>query len=438
MRNVIGIRKETKDKTQRRAPLSPKDVRWLVREKNIRVLVEPWPQRIFKDEEYTQAGAELTSDLSNANIIFGVKEVAPSRMLPDKAYVFFSHVVKGQAYNMQMLRHILASNVSLFDYELVKDMSGKRSIAFGDFAGYAGLIDSLWALGERLSWEGVTNVFSRMKYATAYEKLEEARADLRAIGRDIRSHGLPKECSPFVVLLTGYGRVSTAALELLKLLPTKMINPGSLQAFIDRGAFSRNTVYIVQCRKPDMYTKTSDYGTFDLDEFTAHPERYSSKFLEYVPHASLIINGIYWESKYPRMLTKEYIKKLFGRGKNPTLRVIGDITCDIGGSVEITVKSTTDKDPVYVYSPSTDTAISGWKGRGPVVLAVDILPTELPWEASSAFSTALAPFVPGLARADLSKPVSDLAIGRAFKDALIAHRGSLTPPFSYLTSALDK
>ncbi len=436
MRNVIGMRRETKDKTQRRAPLAPREVRWLVREKGIRVLVYPWDRRIFSDEEYRRAGAEITEDLSEANIIFGVKEVAPSWMLPEKPYVFFSHVIKGQAYNMPLLRHILDTKVSLFDYELVKDRKGKRTIAFGDFAGYAGLIDSIWALGKRLDAEGIRHPFGRMRYATSYKRLDEARSDLRRIARHIRTKGLPASLSPFIVLVTGYGRVSTAAMELLKLLPIEMIDAGDLDALMSRGRFSRHVVCVVQTKKSDLYTRRGKPGSFDLHEFNRHPDRYRERFSELVPHASMIINGIYWEPRYPKILTKRFVRALFARERSPRLRVVGDITCDIGGSIEITVKATTEQAPVFVYRASDGRAVTGVRGRGPVVLAVDKLPTELPLEASSSFSEALAPYVPGLARADLTRPLHALSIRTAFKDALIAHRGKLMPAFAYLKKTL--
>lgn len=159
MKNVIAIRKETKDKTQRRTPLVPEHVRHLVRKHGIKVLVEPWEQRIFSDYEYKKAGAVLTHDLSQANIIFGVKEIAPQYLIPETAYCFFSHVIKGQTYNMGMLNDILNKNISLLDYELVKDHQGKRIIFFGEYAGLAGTIDTMWALGKRLKYEGKKNRF---------------------------------------------------------------------------------------------------------------------------------------------------------------------------------------------------------------------------------------------------------------------------------------
>jgi saccharopine dehydrogenase (NAD+, L-lysine-forming) len=162
---AIGIRRETKDPTQRRAPLSPDHVRELVHRHRIKVLVEPWDQRVFPDREYRHAGAMMSPNLSRCSIVFGVKEPGPEYLIPKKAYCFFSHTIKGQSYNMPLLRAILNRRCTLFDYELVRGDDGKRLLYFGDYAGYAGMIDSLWALGRRLAWEGIDSPFKGVRYA---------------------------------------------------------------------------------------------------------------------------------------------------------------------------------------------------------------------------------------------------------------------------------
>ncbi len=437
MLNSIGIRKETKDDTQRRVPLSPDHVRELIRRHNITVFIEPWNRRVFADAEYKRAGAILTTDLRKSNIVFGVKEVDPAYLQDHKPYCFFSHTIKGQSYNMPMLQHIIRHRITLFDYELVRGEDGKRLIFFGDYAGYAGMIDSFWALGRRLLWEGIANPFAKIGYATTYDGLREAQDDLREIGERIRKTGLPKSIVPFICAFTGYGRVSTAAQELFDLLPTAEIDADSLQQFVRSGRFSDRVLYKVTFRKSDLFRHRKTGKPFDAGHFQKYPEDYTRKFEQYVPYLTMLVNGIYWEPRFPRLLTKKFMRAFYKKESGPRLKVIGDITCDIDGSIELTVKETDSRNPVYVYEPLTDTVRDGWKGKGPVVLAVDKLPAELPREASESFGNALIQFVPELAAANFAKSFKTLMIPEEFKKAMIVQRGRLRPDFSYLTKCLE-
>ncbi|MCB2203728.1 hypothetical protein KQI65_03200 [bacterium] len=436
MKNTIGIRRETKDPTQQRVPLSPDQVRSLVNDHGLRVLVERMPQRIFPDEEYAAAGAELSDDFRDANIVFGVKEIDTEYMLDDMAYMFFSHTIKAQSYNMDMLRNMLQRNMTLFDYELIKDAEGRRLVFFGNFAGYAGMIDSMWAMGKRLEHEGIASPFAGVRYATEYGLLSDAERAFREMGERIRTEGLPEELTPFICGFTGYGNVSRGAQHLYDLLPVETIAAKDLAAFYRQGTFSRNVVYKVEFREEDMFAPVVDDAPFELQEFYDMPERYRSIFEQYLPYLSMMINGIYWEPRYPRLVTIEAAKTLWSGTQKPRLRVIGDITCDIDGSVQLTVKETNALNPVFVYEPKSGQVRDGHQGDGPVILAVDKLPTELPREASTAFGAALLPHVPVLAAADLTVPFEALQLPPALKNAIIAHRGRLTPEFTYLQEYL--
>ena len=182
-----------------------------------------------------------------------------------------------------------------------------------------------------------------------------------------------------------------------------------------------------------MFAPLQSGKDFQLQEFYDHPERYDAKFEQYLPYLSMMINGIYWEPRYPRLVTLEAARRLYAPGRSPQLRVIGDVTCDIDGSVQLTVKETNALNPVFVYEPLSGVVRDGWEGEGPVILAVDKLPTELPREASSAFGASLVPLVPSLAGADLSRPLDELELPDALRNSIIAHRGALTPAFAYIS-----
>jgi len=436
MLGVIGIRRETKDETQRRSPLSPRQVREITRRTGVRVIVQPWDQRIFRDEEYRRAGATVSNDLSQANIIFGVKEVAPPFLQGGQTYCFFSHTVKGQTYNMPMLRAMVEHRNTLLDYELARDAAGKRVACFGVFAGFAGMIDTLWALGKRLQWEGVPSPFRRIRYATEYESLKDARDDLRSVGRAIRGRGLHRSLVPLVFGFTGYGRVSQGALRLFKHLPVKEIAPGDLAWLHETGTASNRVLYAVTFRKPDMYRHRKAGHAFDAEEFRRRPRNYVGRMKEFLPYLTVLVNGIYWEPGVPRLVTRSFTRTLYRRRPAPRLRVIGDITCDIRGSIELTTTATDSTDPVYVYDPETGRSRRGWRGRGPVILAVDKLPTEFPREASEAFGTQLLRFVPQLAGTDFSRPLSRLTLPPEFRDAVILHKGKLTRQYHHLKEHL--
>ncbi len=436
MKGVIGIRKETKDHTERRAPLTPQQVKRLVEEYRIRVIVEPSEHRFFREEEYRAAGAEISTDLSDCHVIFGVKEIPVTDLQARRVYCFFSHTIKGQPYNMPMLKRILQLRDTLLDYELVVDEKGKRLIYFSDFAGYAGMIDTLWALGRRLLWEGIETPFGRIRQAIEYGCLEAARQAVRKVGETIAATGLPRTIVPLIVGFTGRGHVSQGAQSIVDLLPHEELQPEELPAFFAAGQFSSKKVYKVRFLKEHLYEPIHPDTPFDRELLMTHPERFRSRFEHFVPYLTVIVNGIYWEPRFPRILTRAFLRQLFNRQKRPLLRVIGDITCDVEGSLETTVKAANSLHPVYVFDPLIPRVEDGFAGRGVVVLAVDKLPTELPREASEAFGKALLPFVPRLATVEFDRVFERLELPPAFQGAVIAHQGKLTPKFRYLENFL--
>jgi len=436
MTNTIAVRRETKSPWEKRTAVTPSLARKLVAESGLQILVQPSARRVFPDNDYVHAGVRLTGDLSEAQVVIGVKEMPLEIFQRGVAYVFFSHVIKGQPYNMPMLAKIIERGSTLIDYETICDENGQRLIFFGRYAGLAGMIDTLWALGQRLKHEGITTPLAQIEQAVSYSSLDEAKSAVRKAGEKIASNGLPDGLPPIVVGVSGYGNVAGGAREILAELPTREVAPEALGSLSEEP--SPHCLYQTTFREEHLVEPAVAGAQFDLQDYYDNPENYRSKFDDYLPHLTALVNCIYWDARYPRLVTIERLRELYTGPEQPRLRVIGDISCDIEGAIECTVKSTEPANPVYVFDPTDDSISSGVEGNGPVVLAVEILPAELPREASEEFSKALAHFLPLLAGADFSVPFDELDLPPELKRATIVHRGQLTPDYAYLEEYLEE
>ncbi len=432
----IGIRHEDKSKWERRVPITPADASVLQRDHGIQIMVQSSPTRAFTDDEFERVGVATAHDLSSCPVVLGIKEIPQAHFEPDKTYVFFAHVIKGQPYNMPMLRRLLELGCTLIDYERVVDEQNRRLIFFGWHAGVAGMIDTFWALGQRLSGEGIANPFFSLRQTLTYHDLDEARAALALVRDRIETGGLPEELCPLTVGVAGYGNVSRGAQEILDLLPVIEIEPEELPALADRGDLSRHHLYKIVFKEWHTVEPASRDQAFDLQDFYARPEKYRGVFEQYVPHLSVLVNAIYWTQRYPRLVTKAYLKELFAGQAAPRLRVIGDISCDVEGAIECTVKATEPGDPIYVYNPISEEVTDGHEGPGIVIMAVEILPAELPREASADFSRVLAPFIPAIAHCDYTAPFEECTLPPEIKRAVIAYQGQLTPEYRYIQEFL--
>lgn len=435
MSNFIGIRHEDKYVMERRAPLTPKHVERLIKNKKLDFVVQTSEKRVFTDQEYINAGAKIAKDLKKCSVIFGVKEMPESFFEEGKTYIFFSHVIKGQTYNMPMLKKMIEMKCNLIDYERVVDEQGKRLIFFGRYAGLAGMINSLWAMGLRLKEAGFKTPFAHIKQAHHYHSLAEVREVISAVGQEIAEKGLPEELRPFTIAFTGYGNVSQGAQEIIGLLPVKEISPEKLLTLKRRSKLPDNLIYKIIFKEEHIVEPIDEAQEFDLHEYYSSPEKFKGIFEKYIPHIDMLINCVYWDSRYPRLVTKDYLQKLFSPG-TPKLKVIGDISCDVNGSVECTEKGTEIEDPIFVYHPDSRTHTMGCKGNGVLVMAVDILPSELPRDSSVGFADVLINYVKAIADCDFSEDFLALDLPRAIKSALILHRGELTPQFKYLEEYL--
>ncbi len=432
----VGIRYEDKYVMERRVPLTPDHIRELIKE-GIEFEVVKSAKRIFKDAEFVEAGATLVEEVSDAQIILGVKEMPIGYFKEGKAYIFFSHTIKGQPYNMPLLRDMMSSKITLVDYEKIADEKGRRLIFFGRFAGLAGMINSLWSLGQRLKIKGVETSFTKLKQTHNYNSLDEVKEVVSEIGNDIKKNGVRSDIHPLVVGITGYGNVSKGAQEILNLLPLEYIKPEELSELKERNNLSNKKVYAVVFEEKHISKPIDSEKEFILNEYYNHPELFENQFEQYVPHLTILMNCMYWDDKYPRIITKDFLEKLFSKG-DPKLKVIGDVTCDPDGSIECTHKGTEIEDPVFVYNPFSRKPTMGFEGEGLLIMAVDILPSELPRESSQTFSDALLGFMPEICSADYNDNFADLQLPAEIKRATILHKGELTPDYKYLEDFLKE
>lgn len=433
--NVIGLRKEEKP-FETRVPLVPEHVRMLSSEHNINFIVEPSEQRAFNSDEYTTAKAKmLPLRGSSAQVILGIKEMPGDFFEPGKAYVFFSHTIKGQQHNMPMLRSIIAAKATLIDYERVVNDKGQRLIYFGNWAGMAGLSDTLYVLGQRLELEHMRpNPFKHMKRTMQYKDLSELKDTFTTLGKQIELQGLPKQLSPFIVGFAGYGNVSRGAQELFDILPHKSIEPSDLE----HAAPVRNFLYKCVFKEEDMVEPIDATAQFNLQDYYNYGKvKYKPVFHHHLPYLTVLLNCIYWSDKFPRLVSKDFIRT-YWKDKKRKLHVIGDISCDIQGAIEFTLEATNPAEPAFTYLIKEDRIVKGVSGEGPVVMAVDNLPSELPRESSTSFSISLLDYMPSLANADFAVPFDQLDLPKELKDAVIVYQGNLTKNYEYLRKYLEE
>lgn len=437
---VVGIFSESSNIWERRAPLTPAHCARLLhsgkgRNGVQRIIVQPSTRRIYHDFQYEDVGCEVSDDLTECGLILGVKQPKLEMIFPDRAYAFFSHTHKAQKENMPLLDKILSQNATLYDYELIVGDNGKRLLAFGKFAGRAGLIDFLHGLGKRYLNLGYSTPFLSLGASHMYPSLAAAKAAVIAVGEEIATQGLPLGLSPIVFVFVGTGNVSQGAQEIFKLLPHSFVDASMLPEIVKQvGDLAHHSplrkrvfkVYGCVVTSQDFVEPKDPTKTFDKVDYYAHPDNYNPVFHERIaPYASIIVNCMYWENRFPRLVTTKQMQELAKNGC--PLVGVSDITCDIGGSIEFVNQLTTIEKPFFRYNPFTDSYHDDMDGDGLICLAVDILPTEFSRESSQHFGDILSQFVGNLA---WSKNLTELP--SHLQRACIAHGGVLTPLYEYI------
>eukprot|EP01103_Thecamoeba_quadrilineata_P005672 TRINITY_DN15441_c0_g1_i1.p1 TRINITY_DN15441_c0_g1~~TRINITY_DN15441_c0_g1_i1.p1 ORF type:complete len:923 (-),score=158.70 TRINITY_DN15441_c0_g1_i1:152-2920(-) len=431
---VVGIRREDKNRWERRAPIAPTHVSQLV-SRGVKVLMQPSTLRVFPDNKYEEVGAIISEDISEASVILGVKEVPIDKLIPERTYCFFSHTHKGQPHNMPLLDAILEKNIRLIDYERIVDADGHRLVKFGKFAGYAGMIDFLHGLGNRLLARGYATPFLNVGFTHMYSGFESACAAVEELGKLITLQGIPQALCPLVFVFTGTGAVSSGAQEIFQLLPHKWVKPNQLRDLVYSGNWENNVLYGTIASSDSIVAPNDPSQKFSRIDYYKHPEKYHSTFADNIaPYASVIVNSLYWDSKFPRLLSNQQLEELESSGRN---RLIGvaDLSCDIEGSIESLKEISSIDHPLYVYDvEKREVSYDIVNQKGILFLAVDNLPTEIPFDATKAFGDALIPWIEDIVNSDGTLPVEKSDLPKAIQEAVITSHGRLAPNYEYITA----
>lgn len=398
----IGIIREGKTPPDKRVALTPNQCKRIVEgHPGTEIFVQPSPIRAIKDSEYEAEGLEMREDLSNCDLLIGVKEVPLEMLIPGKRYMFFSHTFKKQPYNRQLLNALVDKKISLIDYEVLTKSNGTRLIGFGRYAGIVGCYNALLAVGKKLG-------LYDLKAANLCEDRVEVEQELKKVK-------LPTD---FKVVVTGGGRVGQGALEILALIDIAAVSPKAyLTESFEGPVFTQLDVL--------DYNKRKDGGPSKKSDFYADPSGFESDFMRFAEVTDLYISCHYWDSNAPFIFTREDAKS-----PNFKLKVVADISCDIDGPVASTLRPSTIADPLYGYDPQTESEVDFMDPNAIGVMAVDNLPCELPKDASADFGEEmLAKILPEI----LDKTDSDM-IRRATETSL---DGGLTPEFAYLQDYLE-
>ena len=398
----IGILKETKNPPDKRVPLSPENCKQLISEyPEIELKVQSSDIRAFKDNEYSDLGITVVSDVSDCDVLLGVKEVKKDALLPDKTYFFFSHTIKEQPYNADLLRLMLAKNIKMVDYETLTYPKNGRILGFGRYAGIVGAYNSFLAYGLK------SGSYS-LKSANQCHDYKELRDELKKVK-------LPEG---YKIIISGDGRVGKGAEEILHEV---------------EGVFAVSPMdFLTSNRKDPIYTQLSvkeynkrkDGQSFTKGDFYKNPELFDSNFKRFSDIGDMYIACHYWDADAPFVFSRK-------DAKHPDfkLKIVADISCDIDGPVASTIRPSTIDNPLYGYNPETESEVDFMNESAIGVMAVDNLPCELPRDASEDFGNELITKVlPSLIRED-----SETIIERA----TICENGELTSYFEYLQSYVD-
>jgi saccharopine dehydrogenase (NAD+, L-lysine-forming) len=399
MKNIkVAIIREGKVPHDKRVPLIPSQCKQVISENpGIKLVVQPSPWRAFKDEEFEKEGITLQEDVSDCDILIGIKEVPLVDLIPEKTYMFFSHTIKKQKHNQKLIQEMIRKKITMIDYECLVDKQENRVIGFGRFAGIVGAYNGIMAYGLKYRMFNLNDAYICHDKKELFSELEKAN--------------LPN----IKIVITGSGRVANGACETMGAMGLRKVTPYEFLNYT-----FREPVY-VQLHSED-YFKSRDNSPFSSFDFHHNPSSYRCTFSDPDSFASMtdiLIHCTFWDPRADIMFTK-------ARMRDPDFRisVIADVTCDVNGSIPSTERSSTIEDKFYGYNPFTEKETEPFAKESITVMAVDNLPCELPRDASDGFGKHLIERVfPSLFDDDSTGII---------ERGTILKNGKLTERFSYL------
>lgn len=391
---VIGLIREGKIPADNRVALTPSQCRWILKNTDFKIFVQPSSTRCFEDHEYERAGAIVQDDLSNCDLLLGIKEVPAGMLIADKTYMFFSHTKKAQPYNQKLMHTMVEKKITLIDYECLEHDDGQRIIGFGFFAGVVGAHNGIMAYGERTGQFNLGRVYKQKDYL----ELIHTYFGLK----------LP----PIKIAVTGSGRVAHGILEIMNLLDVQEVEPDEY--------LQKNFPYpvYVQLKGANLY-RHKENRTYLREDFHTNPQQYECLFIPYCAHTDILMNGVYWDKGIPRLFEKDQV-----RAEDFRIQTIADITDDAFGSIPVNLGDCSIENPVYGVDKVSLQKTAPYLKSSIDVMAVGNLPNELPRDASRFFGEQLIKYILG-----------DYVKGSKIIDnATILQQGKLTKDFEYLSS----
>ena len=390
----LGLIREGKTPADNRVALTPAQCKWLHQHfPDIRVTAQHSDTRCYADKEYIQAGVTVTEDLSDCDVLLGIKEVPITMLIPGKTYLFFSHTKKAQPHNQPLFRAMLDKKITLIDYECLEHSDGTRIIGFGFFAGIVGAHNGMMAYGNR------TGAFQmqRVGSVNSFQKLIHTYFGLK----------LPN----IKIAVTGSGRVAHGVLEIMNLMGIHEVEPAE---FLEREFPYPAYVHL---KGADIYLSKSN-GKYNRDDFHAHPDQYVCTFKDFLTEADILMNGVYWEKDIPRLFNMEDI-----RNENFRIKTIADITDDAYGSVPCNLGDCSIADPIYGVDRTRFDKTAPYLPNSIDVMAVGNLPNELPRDASRYFGEQLIKYV-----------LDDIRVGGSstIDHATMIKSGAINEQYAYL------
>lgn len=396
----FGILKERKSPVDKRVVFSPNELTQLkTLYPEVSIKVESSDIRAFSNAEYQDLGIEVVDDISDCDVLFGVKEVPVEYLIPNKSYFFFSHTIKKQAHNKALLQELLTKNINFYDHETIVDENNHRLIGFGRYAGMVGTYNSIRAFGVK------------------FELFKLPKAETLSGKEDLIRHLKRLVLPPLKFVVTGTGKVGGGVKEILDAIKVKSV---TVENFL-----SKNYAQAVYTQIDVLeYNKRKDGSILGLEDFFKNPQDYESNFERFTKVSDIVITGHFHASEAPQILTREMLQS-----KDCKIKIVADISCDINGPIASTLRSSTIEEPLYGYLPIEDKEVDVFHPAAIVVMAVDNLPCELPKDASEGFGTMFMEHViPAFFNGD-----KDGILERA----KITEKGKLTPRFSYLQDFVD-